>query len=165
MEGNCFCCALFQALALLSTEKSIARSPDQQVGLKPGAPAPYPVTYHCSLSLSPGLDKLSIQKLPWPHRAFDVGAASAVALGIILEPSSDLPGPPVICTCPVHSPACSQRLTYLAPQFDSLLTYLAAIMLPALFPRPCMATSLVVDYMPLHPRASGLQVAIRSGGL
>lgn len=92
-------------------------------------------------------------------------AASAMALECIPEPPNDLSVPPVVCTCPVHKTACSQLLTHLAQQFDALLTYLATITLPALFPRPSMATSSMVEYSAFtHPAAPGLQVVMGTGG-
>ena len=70
---------------------------------------------------------------------------------LFLHLSGDLGGPPFICGCPVNNPACSQLLTCLAQQSDALLTYLAALMLPALFPRTCLAISLMVDYFGFEP--------------
>lgn len=71
--------------------------------------------------------------------------------GLFLHHPGDLGGSPFICSCPVNNPACSQLLTCLAQQFDALLTYLAALMLPALFPRTCLAISLMVDYFGFEP--------------
>lgn len=73
------------------------------------------------------------------------------AWSLFLHHPRDLCGPPFICGCPVNNPACSQLLTCLAQQFDALLTYLAALILPALFPRTCLAISLMVDYFGFEP--------------
>lgn len=59
-----------------------------------------------------------------------------MAMEFIPEPPNDLSGPPFICGCPVNDPPCSQLLSYLTQQSDALLTYLAALRLPALFPSP-----------------------------
>lgn len=63
----------------------------------------------------------------------------------------DLSGPPFICGYPINNPACSQLHTYLAQQFAALLTYLAALVLPAFFPRLCLAVALMVDYGAFAP--------------